>query len=760
MAVEIGALRALLSLDSAAFERGARRAQASMSGLQRSLTRAAAGMKSAGKKMTAGVTLPLVAMAGAAVRSSLSTIDAQSKMAQSLSTSTRSMQVLARAADRAGLSTGELEQISRELTKRLSEAATGGGPAAKALDRLGLSAEGLAGLDLDQKIAQINTAILEQIPAAERAAVAAQVFGSRAGLVAGRLDPATIAAASAELEKFGVTVTEIEADRIEEANDAISALGLVVTGLGNQLAVALAPVLKSVAESFADWAAKFSALEPRTQRMVALVAAFAAAAGPLALGLGFVATGLVALASPIGLVVIGLAAVAGAAGYVAANWDQIKRDYPGTASALEKFGGAAKTMGEGMAETLQRQFAAAERAMRAGVDLYRAVIEGDLTAVMASLKSVIKAAVDGAIANLDLLTLGGASALIDAVTGMRDAVTQNLPMVGEALRGLGGKAKAAIAEIMPDFVLAGMDVAKGILTGLRERLAAVVAAVVDLGPKIIAAIGEMAAGVIQAAKDLGSDLVEGIKLGISEKVDSAASTIRDAFRYITGQAKEAVESKSPSRVFMRIGRDLMSGAEIGIGQGAPAAAAAAGQAGRLAAGAMDDAVAAAGTPQLQSHIASIGDALAGVVLEGRNLGASLAQVFQQIAKDLLSSGIQNALSGLFGGATKTGGGGVFGTLLGGIFGGFRADGGPVSAGTAYVVGERGPEMFVPSASGQIIPNGGGGGTSEVVVTLGAGLEAQILRQAAGQSVQIASSMAQEQSKALPGRMQSISSRGT
>jgi phage-related minor tail protein len=34
----------------------------------------------------------------------------------------------------------------------------------------------------------------------------------------------------------------------------------------------------------------------------------------------------------------------------------------------------------------------------------------------------------------------------------------------------------------------------------------------------------------------------------------------------------------------------------------------------------------------------------------------------------------------------------------------RATGGPVNAGSPYMVGERGPELFVPSGSGTIIPN--------------------------------------------------------
>ena len=45
-------------------------------------------------------------------------------------------------------------------------------------------------------------------------------------------------------------------------------------------------------------------------------------------------------------------------------------------------------------------------------------------------------------------------------------------------------------------------------------------------------------------------------------------------------------------------------------------------------------------------------------------------------------------------------------------GGGKAMGGPVNAGTSYVVGERGPELFMPNQSGTIIPNNklGGGGT--------------------------------------------------
>lgn len=57
--------------------------------------------------------------------------------------------------------------------------------------------------------------------------------------------------------------------------------------------------------------------------------------------------------------------------------------------------------------------------------------------------------------------------------------------------------------------------------------------------------------------------------------------------------------------------------------------------------------------------------------------------------------------------------------------GFRANGGPVTSGLSYLVGERGPEIFSPSTSGSIIPNNRTGSTSSanINITVNAGLGA-------------------------------------
>lgn len=77
------------------------------------------------------------------------------------------------------------------------------------------------------------------------------------------------------------------------------------------------------------------------------------------------------------------------------------------------------------------------------------------------------------------------------------------------------------------------------------------------------------------------------------------------------------------------------------------------------------------------------------------------QVIQRMIAEAAAARIFDALG--FGGKTNPLSG-----ALNSLFGGARASGGPVSAGKAYLVGENGPELFAPGASGAIIPNAAGG----------------------------------------------------
>ena len=65
------------------------------------------------------------------------------------------------------------------------------------------------------------------------------------------------------------------------------------------------------------------------------------------------------------------------------------------------------------------------------------------------------------------------------------------------------------------------------------------------------------------------------------------------------------------------------------------------------------------------------------------------------------------------------------SVVSGLFGGGKAEGGSVKAGTSYVVGERGAEMFVPKTDGVIIPNnklGGGGNVTNLNINVTGALD--------------------------------------
>lgn len=191
---------------------------------------------------------------------SMKTIDAQAKLAQSLNTTTESIQILDRAGSLAGVSMSGVEQATKDLTRRLSQAAGGTGPAVDALNRLGLTAGELSRMPLDERISKINDAIEKFIPSAEQAAVAGQLFGEEGSIAMSRIDTATIRQASQDIIDFGVAVSEADAAKIQKTNDALSRLSLITTGLGNRIAADVAPALERFADIVGDLFKKGSRL--------------------------------------------------------------------------------------------------------------------------------------------------------------------------------------------------------------------------------------------------------------------------------------------------------------------------------------------------------------------------------------------------------------------------------------------------------------------------------------------------------------------
>ena len=73
----------------------------------------------------------------------------------------------------------------------------------------------------------------------------------------------------------------------------------------------------------------------------------------------------------------------------------------------------------------------------------------------------------------------------------------------------------------------------------------------------------------------------------------------------------------------------------------------------------------------------------------------------------LAQAVLSAINAAAGQGRGAGLGDALASVFSGVFSGARADGGPVTPGGAYLVGERGPEVFRPSGAGDIQPAAGG-----------------------------------------------------
>lgn len=141
--------------------------------------------------------------------------------------------------------------------------------------------------------------------------------------------------------------------------------------------------------------------------------------------------------------------------------------------------------------------------------------------------------------------------------------------------------------------------------------------------------------------------------------------------------------------------------------------------------------------------AAFSSSFQGIITGTQSTQEALASFFQNVAKSFIDMATEiiaqmvimyafKQLLGLFGGGAGIAPSNNYSGAFSGTAGSFnpgsfgmnllpgRAKGGPVSSGQMYMVGERGPELFVPSRGGTIVANDKmGGGSTNVVVNVDA-----------------------------------------
>jgi hypothetical protein len=237
----IGALRVNLGLNSAKFERGAKRVKSPLAAMKKQFLAVAAVAAAAGGAITA------MALAGA------QDLDRAAKSARRLGASIGGFRALELAAGEAGVSlssmTNDIQTIDREIASIGKS-----GNAQRALDALGISAGQLSGADADEKLALIadrvqalglttgeTSSVLRDLGVRNREMVLLMLNGGEA-----------IRAARRDIEDYGLAVSSVDAGKIEQANDRIARLGLVTQYLGQRLALEVVPALGQMAQGITN----------------------------------------------------------------------------------------------------------------------------------------------------------------------------------------------------------------------------------------------------------------------------------------------------------------------------------------------------------------------------------------------------------------------------------------------------------------------------------------------------------------------------
>lgn len=242
----IGKLVVTLTTKTSKFNKGLKRSAARVSAFATDIGGSIKRIARFGAVMTA------VAVGAIAVftKRAFESVDAVAKLARQVGASIDGLRGLQRAAVLTGASSEAVAKALGFMTKALGEAKTGIGEGKQALELLGLSFEDLIALPAEEAVGKIADRMNTLATQSEKAFVASKLFG-RGGLALIN----TLALGSKGLEEMAQglkilqgSMSDVDAGKIEKANDAVADMQLSFKGLFERVAVNVAPFVTNIAE--------------------------------------------------------------------------------------------------------------------------------------------------------------------------------------------------------------------------------------------------------------------------------------------------------------------------------------------------------------------------------------------------------------------------------------------------------------------------------------------------------------------------------
>lgn len=185
-----------------------------------------------------------------AVRKEMERLDEAAKVSSRIGIAVDELMALQHAAGLSGVSAQVLEKGLQTLSRQVSDAADGTGEAVQAFEKLGLSAEELKRQSPDQQFAAITKALEGVENQAERVAIAYDLFGGRGAslLQITNQGAESLNRMTQEAKDLGLTISAVDAQAIQSANDSILRMKSAFRGIVTIAAVELAPVMDVIAQ--------------------------------------------------------------------------------------------------------------------------------------------------------------------------------------------------------------------------------------------------------------------------------------------------------------------------------------------------------------------------------------------------------------------------------------------------------------------------------------------------------------------------------
>ena len=176
-------------------------------------------------------------------------IDATAKLSDRLGVSIGALQGYRHAAELGGVGSEKFDKSVSKMVKNLGDARNGLGTAKTVLEEYGLVNEEFFALNTEQQFEAIGKKISELESPAEKASLATAVFGRAGQDLINTFESGTFAQAAADVEAVGAAMSRVDAAKVEAANDAMTRVGLVTQGLGQQFTAQVAPFVDAFADS-------------------------------------------------------------------------------------------------------------------------------------------------------------------------------------------------------------------------------------------------------------------------------------------------------------------------------------------------------------------------------------------------------------------------------------------------------------------------------------------------------------------------------